>query len=183
MLQLLPILPTEELERSESSESRRKSEGIFLNFFQDHRLIAMLCTFLFPVGVLAAQVCYVYAILKGDKARMKQLDFIITRLRGFEAVFESGPVGTSNLQNCLHSDMDRDTDRLHLVFFPDLGQHINSLGSILLTSEGYQNKSFEPCSYPPSVSHLSCLQTWIPHLHNCLHETLCIHSMCPQFSA
>ena len=64
---------------------------MFLDFYQNYRLIAFLCCFCFPVGLLAAQFRYICAILKGDDQMIKRLDFITTRLRGFEAFFESGP--------------------------------------------------------------------------------------------
>ena len=79
------------LEWSESTTERIERQKMFLLFFRDNRLVTLLCIFVFPIGFLFTQSCYIYSIFTGNDRAIKQLDFITTRLRGFEAFFESAP--------------------------------------------------------------------------------------------
>jgi len=73
------------------SDSTLEKNEMFLCFFRQNQTTALLCIFTFPIGFLSTQFSLVSAILTGNKESIRQLDFITTRLRGFEAFFESAP--------------------------------------------------------------------------------------------
>ena len=63
----------------------------YYRLWKEYPLTVVLCVFFFPVGVLSAQFWHIYALVTDDEDMIKQFEFVTTRMRGFEAFFESGP--------------------------------------------------------------------------------------------
>eukprot|EP00092_Neocalanus_flemingeri_P007133 GFUD01007706.1.p1 GENE.GFUD01007706.1~~GFUD01007706.1.p1 ORF type:complete len:660 (+),score=114.07 GFUD01007706.1:367-2346(+) len=82
---------TELEEHCGKHDLKERKKKAYYELWKEYPLTVLLCIFCFPVGVLLVRVWSIFVVLTDNQRMIKQFDFLTTRLRGFEAFFESGP--------------------------------------------------------------------------------------------
>jgi len=94
------VLPEISMEENDSDDDGVKDSDIselkrtkimYYQMWKQFPITLFLCVFCFPIGVIFAQFWHIYAVLMNNELMLKQFEFLTTRMRTFEAFFESGP--------------------------------------------------------------------------------------------